>query len=95
MVWNVSQRGSVNIVDTERIINDQSALDKLSEESIFLSDLVMDENMTYDSTLTITGNSRTNFTQIQCAPASAFINNIDFTGKPMAFLRVLGKKHSN
>lgn len=87
----MSEAGDRQDLDTVRVIGEQSALDTLAGDNIFLYGMMIDDQDSYNSTLIITGAISKNFTRIQCALARAITTGDEiFANSPVAFLRVLG-----
>ena len=87
--WRIStQSGSRDLI-TEFIVRSKETLEILAEEDqIFITGNWV--NSTYRSTLTITGNTKNNFTRVQCGQARGVnFGDKDFTAG--VFLRVVGK----
>lgn len=76
------------MLDTMRVIEDQSFLDLLAEQNIFLSGMQIAEH--YNYTMKITASTSRNLSQIQCAVAQPIDDGSEFINSPSAFLRVIG-----
>lgn len=74
----------LNAADT--LMHNETLTD-LKKLSIFLSGMLIDAK--YVSTMTITGNTKNNFTRVACALSNPDVNQLNFS--QAAFLRVLGK----